>query len=319
MKKNSFLFCNRFLLIVIFVSSLSCQRSKEEAKTFHVGYLDITASAPLFIAQELGLFEKNNVVIEIEKFASSNQLIDAIAADKIDYVVETSAVPALALQLKSPGRFFITAASTISEQEPFDAILVRKNSGISSLQDLASKKIAVFPGTTAKNLLRAFLQKQGVDVSAIEFFPIPPPNLLASLKSGAVDATHVYEPAWTIGINDPDLVQVYGTVYGKQLAPNPQGISVLNSKTSKSHPRVSKGLIKSFDEALRFMRTNDDSTRSILGKHFALPGNTVKEMHLLYMSTHDNIDWESLEQYVSLLREVGELDGQPVLTSLTFK
>lgn len=290
-----------------------------QAACFRVGYLNITASAPLFVAEDRNFFQENDVCVETQVLATSNQLVDAIAADQLDYVVEASAVPALALQLRSPGRFFVTAVSTISQEQPFDAILVNTSSTTAELQDLSGKKIAVFPGTTATNLLKAFLEEKGVDTSEIEFLPTPPQNLLAGLRSGAVDAAHVYEPAWTIGRNDSTLRQLYGTVYGEQLSPNPQGISILNRRTAESRPNETARLVRAFDQALTYMRQDRDSMNTVLANHFTLPGNTIEDMHILYMTPHEEIDWNSLDRYVDLLIAVGELESRPDLTDLAYE
>lgn len=288
------------------------------APCFRVGYLNITASAPLFVAKARRMFDSAGLCIRDEVLASSNQLVDALAADRLDYVVETSAVPALALHAASLGRFYITAASRISEQEPFDALLVRRDGSIDSIPQLAGKRIAVFPGTTASTLLRAYLQDSGVNVADVEFVPTPPSNLLAGLKSRAVDASHVYEPAWTIGANDPDLVVLLDNIYGRQLSPNPQGISLLNAQTASEYPEASKKLVAVFDSALLFMKENDLETRHILRSHFQLPGNTVDEMHLLYMSPHNEIDWDALNAYAVLLHELEELSTRPDVEELRY-
>lgn len=317
------IFVSANVLLVALISLLAgCQEStrstpkSSEEPCFRVGYLDITASAPLFVAQSQDLFAQNDVCVEAIRFATSNQLVDALAAERLDYVVETSAVPALALHSRSEGRFFVTAASTISQRQPFDAIIARKDASITGLAGLSGKSIAVFPGTTARNLLVAFLQDQGVDTSAVEVIPTPPQNLLASVKSGAVDAAHVYEPAWALARNDPELEEVFGTVYGRQLAPNPQGVSLIRSGVARERPDDSRRLVAAFDEALRLMTAEEAAVRNILSREFELPGNAAQDMHLLYMSPSSEINWQSLEDYARLLVEVGELHEVPSIKSL---
>jgi ABC-type nitrate/sulfonate/bicarbonate transport system substrate-binding protein len=120
------------------------------AGCLRIGYLDITASAPLFVAEATRLFDSVGVCVSTEIFGTSNQLVDALAADRIDYVVEVSAVPALALASRDPSRFAITAASTISPEEPFDPVVTLRTSEITTPSDLAGNRVAVFPGTTPR-------------------------------------------------------------------------------------------------------------------------------------------------------------------------
>ena len=285
---------------------------------FRVGYLEITASAPLFVARDRDLFSQHGVCIYATPFGDSDRLVDALAADRLDYVVETSAVPALALEARDPGRFSITAASRISEDAPFDAILVRDTSGITSLSDLAGRRIAVFPGTTDARLLRDYLGSVGVDTAGIEMVPTPPASQLASLRSGVVDAAHVFEPFWTIGLSEPGLRELFGTVFGRQLAPNPQGVSLLNARTARRSPDESAALVSVFDSALALMDRSPDDARATLAEHFDLPRDAARTMHLLYMDGHARIDWDAVSAYADLLRSLGELEGRPEVRSLAF-
>ena len=61
---------------------------------------------------------------EAMPIATSNQLVDASVAGNLDIYPESSAYPALAVELQSPGRLKIFAASAITKQKPFDALLV---------------------------------------------------------------------------------------------------------------------------------------------------------------------------------------------------
>jgi ABC-type nitrate/sulfonate/bicarbonate transport system substrate-binding protein len=286
------------------------------ASCLDVGYLDFTGSAPYFVAEGLDLFGHFSTCVEGTSFATSNQLIDALAAGRIDYVAAASAAPALALHAQAPDRFFLTSASEVSPDLPFDAILVRDTSSITDLEDLVGTRIAVFPGTTNTALLRHFLAERGVEAASITFVQTPPASQLASLRSGVVDAAHVSEPTWTIGLQDPTLRQLFGTVYGAQLAPNPQGVSLLSRAALRRDPTGARNLVAAFDSALAFMRGNPDSTRAMLRSHFTLPGDAVGQMHLSYMRPHDAIDWDAVRAYVGLLQEVGELSTTPDIAAL---
>lgn len=311
----------RRLILTLTVIAIACAESgtdsgQQIADCMTVGYLDITASAPLFIAEAQGYFDSLGVCVQTEAFGTSNQLVDAMASNRINYVVETSAVPALALASRDSSRFVITAASTISVEEPFDAILTLRATGISSIAELAGKRIAVFPGTTATALLRRFLEESGIETSGIEFIPTAPGNQLPALLSGAVDALHAYEPTWTVALADTAVVEVHGTVYGRQLSPNPQGVSLMNRRTLEERPEAARNLVAAFDRALGMMRNDEAGTREILRSRFDLPGDAVERMRLLYMSPSDSIDWASIGRYADLLLTVGELDTVPSIEAL---
>src|SRR5688500_7564048 len=170
------------LVAIVF---LAIGRTSTEPTRARVGYLNITASLPLFIAEEKGYFADEGVTVIASPLQTSNQLVDGIIAGNLDAFVEASAVPGLAVHLQSPGKLKIFAASAITKEAPFDAILVPSASKLSSLRDLEGRKIGVFPGTTASHLLKKYLADQSVVVDGITFVPTPPQNHLTALAAGS--------------------------------------------------------------------------------------------------------------------------------------
>src|SRR5215471_17768281 len=152
--------------------------------TVRIGYLSNTGSVPLFVAEEKGYFVEEGIREEATPIATSNQLVDALAAGNLDAYPESSAYPALAVEAQSPGRLKIFAASAITRQKPFDSLLVKENSSIQKVSDLAGRRIGVFPGSTATSLLRKFLKDSKVEVGGITFVPIPPQTQLGALLEG---------------------------------------------------------------------------------------------------------------------------------------
>lgn len=69
------------------------------------------------------------------------------------------------------------------------ALMVKKASGISSLQDLNGKKIGVAQSSTSKKAIQDEADKKGVKVSFLEFATYP--EIKAALESGRVDCFSV--------------------------------------------------------------------------------------------------------------------------------
>lgn len=278
--------------------------------TVRIGYLNIVASLPLFIADERGLLREQGVEYELIPFATSNQLVDAIVARNIDCFVESSAVPVLAAELRSPGHMRIFAASEITESAPFDAIIVSSSSPIRELSDLSGKNVGVFPGSTATKLLQAFLRAKGIDPDAVTFSPIPPQNQLAALSEGAITALHAYEPTTAIALAKGDFRRIYGSVYAEMLSPNPQGVAVVSTLFAREHPELAKRTIAALEAAMRFMQENDADSRTVMQQRFRLSDNAESAVVFLYMSGHAELDRNALQQYADMLHGLGELDGR---------
>jgi ABC-type nitrate/sulfonate/bicarbonate transport system substrate-binding protein len=281
--------------------------------TVRVGYLNITASLPLFVAEANGYFTEEGVSIETFPIQTSNQLVDGVLAGQLDGVIEASAAPVLSAEARAPGRIKIFSVSAITTEAPFDALLVREG-GPSSLNGLEGRRIGVFPGTTATSLLRAFLEDEGVEVSNVTFAPIPPEAQLAALESGSIDALHAYEPVTTIAVQRGGVQRLHGSVYADMLSPNPQGVAFVATDFARLHPAEAAAFVRAVERALEFMRSNPAESRRILAERLNLDPRVARDTVLLYMTPHAEIPVDTLQSYADLLLRIGEL-SDPVRTS----
>ena len=78
----------------VFLAELlgSCKRVPEERAEVRVAYLQIIPSLPVFVAQEQGLFDKENLRLKAIAFSSSNDLVNAMVAGQADILDRKSVV-----------------------------------------------------------------------------------------------------------------------------------------------------------------------------------------------------------------------------------
>jgi NitT/TauT family transport system substrate-binding protein len=304
------------LLGAVVITIGSC--SRREPTTVRIGYLNITASLPLFIAQEKGFFADEGIKYESTPIATSNQLVDGVAAGNIDVFPESSAVPVLAVELQSPGRLKVFSVSAITKKAPFDAILVKDESPIAQLGDLAGKRIGTFPGSTSSSLLKKHLADNKVDVSGITFIPIPAQNQITALLQGSVDAVHAYEPTIAIALNKGGIRKLLGSVYAEMLDPNPQGVAAISVKFLREHPQTAKRVVHAMERAMVFMRENDAEARRIMAERLKLDDPVAKSCVFLYMLPHGEIDRSVLQRYSDMLTALGELKGKVNVDGLVY-
>lgn len=319
MKNTKLILSVLIIALIVVVAFFVFQPKQEETKVVKIGHLPILASLPLYVAQENGYFAEQGIEIEVSKLQSSNQLVDALVRGDIDVVVESSAVPALIVETIDPNKLKIFSVSDITPETPFDSIIVKADSKLEKLEDLENKKIGVFPGSTATNLLKKYLTEKGIDVSTIEFIKIIPPNQLSALYEGSIDALHSYEPSTTIAIESGNAKKIYGSVYADQLNHNPQGVSLISTKFLNSNPKLAKKTISAFDKASDFIKQNEEETRKIIVKYVAVDENVANNVVLLYMGRSDEIDVEILQDYADMIFEIGELENEIDVSNIIYK
>ena len=317
--KNTKLFITILVIALIVVGAFFVFSPKqEEQRVVKIGYLPIMASLPLYVAQENNYFTEQGIQIEAIQLQSSNQLVDALVRGDIDIVVESSAVPALIAETIDSGKMKIFSVSDITPETPFDSLIVKQDSSLSSLKNLEGKKIGVFPGSTATNLLKKFLSDNNVDVSKIEFIQIVPPNQLPALYEGSIDVLHAYEPTTAIALQSGNAKKLYSSIYAEQLNHNPQGVALISAKFIRENSELAKKTITAFNQASDFISENDAETRDIVVKYVKVERNVADNVVFLYMNRSDKINEEALQSYVYMLYDIGEMENKIDVSNLLY-
>ena len=310
-------------LITIVALIAGCQSFKKPGcdgtPTVRIGYLNLVTSLPLSVAGQKEFFTEQGVDYKAIPVASSNKIVEGIVNGDLDCFVGASAVPALAAELRAPGMLKVFAVSEITADQPFDALLVRKDAPIRTLSDLSGKKVAVFPGTTAANLLRKYLGDKGVNVSTITFVPMAPANHLDALLKGSVDVIYAYEPTIAIALSKGAVKKLYGSVYADMLSPNPISVSVVSTSFLRCHPETAAKVICALERAMKYMREQDKETQSILAEQMKLSRDAANRCVFLYMLGHEQIDLAVFQRFADMLTELGELKGHVVVDSLVYR
>jgi len=284
-----------------------------------IGYLNIVTSLPLFVVEEKGFLREQGVEYKTVPVASSNLIVDGIVAGNLDCFTGASAVPVLAAELQSPDKLKVFSVSEITPQKPFDALLAKENSHMRTLSDLSGKRIGVFPGSTATNLLKKHLGDKDVDVSAITFVPMSPANHLDALLKDSVDVIYAYEPTIAIALSGGGVKQLHGSVYAEMLSPNPISVSVVSTTFLHKHPETAAKVIHALERAMNYMKEQDRETRHILVKRMKLSEEAANRCVFLYMLGHEQIDPVIFQHFADILTSIGELEGHVSVDDLIYR
>jgi len=240
--------------------------------TFRVGYLPITHSLAVVVADSLNRGKYRNLKPELVKFSSWPELLDAYNSGEIQAASEL-----LVLALAGAERGVPETVVALSHRYG-DILTVTKN--INSVRDLKGKRVAIPHRMSVHNiLLSQTLKKEGLSLKDVEWIEMPPPDMPAALARGDISGFIVAEPFGTKAIQ---------AGFGKKLV-NAKDIwpdyiccsLVVNPAFMKQYPAAVKEYVDSFTAAGRFIDSN---------RHKAI------RIARQYM----NIDEKVLEQSLSL-------------------
>lgn len=279
-----------------------------QKETVRVGYREHGAYWPLFVGIENNFFAKENIEIEAIPFNSTNQMLEALVAGKIDASLGGVNTTVLAvLENKSPGEFKLFTLFTESKDKYFSAILVKADANINELVDLANKKVSTQPGSTTKFLFRKTINEKIAPAEAV--LEQMDANLqLGSLESGQTEAAIVFEPTATIATDKGIAKILKQSLWYNDIMENcPVGGSVLGKKFLETKPELAKRFIKATNEAVIFGKNDNLAIQKAIAMYLPITINLAKKMPILDNHLLAEVDVNQLQSFFDLLLKEGEI------------
>ncbi|AGB74323.1 MULTISPECIES: CmpA/NrtA family ABC transporter substrate-binding protein [Rhizobium] len=271
-----------------------------EVKGIKLGYIALTDAAPLIVAKEKGLFEKHGLPeVDVAKQASwgatRDNLVLGGAANGIDGAHILSPLPYLmhtgkVTQNNKPVPMAILARLNLDSQ----GISVAKDYAATGVQLDASKlkeafakkkaagnevKVAMtFPGGTHDLWIRYWLAAGGIDPNKdVSTIVVPPPQMVANMKVGNMDAFCVGEP-WNEQLVNQGIGFTAATT-GELWKHHPEKALGLRAEWLEKNPNAAKALLMAIMEAQQWAdrMENKDEMAEILGRRqwFNVPPKDV--------------------------------------------
>jgi NitT/TauT family transport system substrate-binding protein len=171
--------------------------AQSSVMTIRVAYIPFEASAQLFYAQELGLWSKAGLTVQIQPNPFGAAIAAAVASDAVDVGYATVMTLASAHAKKIPFTI-IAPANAFDVAQPPGGMLMSANKNVRKGVDLNGKLIGT-PGlnTLGEYGVRAWVDAGGGDASTLHFVELPFSEMPAALASGRIDAAFVAEPYLT--------------------------------------------------------------------------------------------------------------------------
>lgn len=133
-----------------------------------------------------GYLEEEGITVNLVEFQDGPTIIAALESGSIDVGYIGQGAHKLCIN----GQADIFALSHISNG---DAVIAAK--GISSIEELAGKKVAYASGTSSEDILLNTLNKAGLTMDDIEAIDMDAPSIVTAMLSGSVDAAATWSPS----------------------------------------------------------------------------------------------------------------------------
>lgn len=249
-----------------------------------IGYWPIASGLPLYTALERGFFKEAGLNVEGVKFASAQQVAEAMIAGRIHGSANGTASAVLALaEITSPGLFKIICSNPSNHKLVLDQFVVPKDSPIKSIAELKGKRVASGPGIQNVTLAKIILEKNGIADPKVTELPIG--QHVPALAADQLDAVYTLEPTGTAcrlkgltRVLENGVISKY--VLGAPDAPWFGGSASVTTAFLKERPAEAKKYIATYARAVDFVRKNPAEVRKHIDGFTAIEPSLVQEVPL---------------------------------------
>lgn len=173
----------------------------EKSGIIKIGYIPIGDCLQLYVADGMGFFKDEGIVIEKKPMKGGAVIAPAVEGGAVD-VGWSNAISIVIAHTKGFDFQFLTSgAISIEGTNRVHSLLVAKDSTIRKISDLPGKKVAI---NTLGNInalsMVALADLNHVDIKKIQLLEVPFPHMETALKKGSVDAILAVEPFVTLSI-----------------------------------------------------------------------------------------------------------------------
>jgi sulfonate transport system substrate-binding protein len=229
-----------------------------------------------FLEKEL---EKDGIKVRWVQSLGSNKALEFLNAGSIDF---GSTAGAAALIGKINGNP-IKSIYVYSRPE-WTALVTRKDTGISKVEDLKGKRVAVTRGTDPHIFLVRALQEAKLTEKDVKLVLLQHPDGRTALERGDVDAWAGLDPLMAAA-----EVETGAQLFYRNAGANTWGVLNVSEAFAKENPALVERVLKAYEEARKYALANKDELKKSLISYTKLAEPVIERQLERTELTHSSI------------------------------
>jgi sulfonate transport system substrate-binding protein len=287
------IFSRRSLLVSSLAIGLAGFVSSAIAQVKEVRIDFATYNPASLVLKDKGFLEKalakDGITVRWVQSLGSNKALEFLNAGSIDF---GSTAGAAALIGKINGNP-IKSIYVYSRPE-WTALVTRKDSGITKVQDLKGKRVAVTRGTDPHIFLVRSLQQAGLTEKDVKLVLLQHPDGRTALERGDVDAWAGLDPMMAAAELESGAV-----LFHRDAAANTWGILNVREAFAKENPALVSTVLKAYEEARAWSLANPAELKKILATYTKLPEPVIQRQLERTELTHSSIGQAQIDTIVA--------------------
>jgi aliphatic sulfonates family ABC transporter substrate-binding protein len=225
------------------------------------------ANGVFFVARKYNLFEQVGLRPNYVKFLSGPAMFAAMQSNSIDVTEMTVSPFVTGVSNGIP----MVAISVAFNEGKVNALVARQKSGISSVKDLRSKKVAATKGSLSYFGLARELAKKGMSLTDINFLNMTVPTIVPAMQHGDIDAAWAWEPwAQRLEQDGGTIIATVDDIIGD--------VWVARKEWLKANPEAAVRFVAAMDLAAKKIRAEPDITTPDVAEALAVSPAMAKNI-----------------------------------------
>ena len=296
------------------------------APKIRIGFWPVASGLPFFAAIEKGYFKEAGLNVEAQKYASAQQVMEAMLAGRAEGSSNGTASAVLAIgEIAQPNLFKIFCTNPTNEKFVLDQFVVPRDSPLKSVAELKGKRVASGPGIQNVTLAKVMLERGGAGTMNVIELPIG--QHVAALAAGQIDAVYTLEPTGTVGrmngsTRNLEVGVVAKYILGDPMAPWHGGAASLTTEFIKKHPDVARRYMAAYRKGVDLVRNNPGEARPYLKGYTAIDGPLTGEVPMsdyMYYNEFTPAAIAYFQKFYDLFHERGIFEKRVLVDKLIYK
>jgi ABC-type nitrate/sulfonate/bicarbonate transport system substrate-binding protein len=286
-----------FVIVQLFVCFVVFARAGAQSNKVIIGYANFSPTyASVWVAKEMGFFEKHNLNADIIFIRGGAMGTQALVSRSFDFIV-AGGVAAVEAALSGAEIVIVAVPSNRMDQ----VLVARKE--ISQPVQLKGKKIAVNSLVGSAILaIKIMVQALGLnpekDVTYVTSGD--PATRLAALQSGLVEATGL-SPPFTLTAKRAGF-NVFDSIPALENLEYPSASLIVRQESARKDPLLIDKVTRSIIEAVHFFKTRKSESKRILQKYLRLQNpDELEEAYVLLSARFIDKPYPTIQSVKTIL------------------
>lgn len=259
------------VIVLLLFTACSSITQSNEPQNLKIAVLPILDALPMYVAQENGYFEDQNLTVEFIPVGSAAERDQVIASGQADGMIN-DLVSTLLYNQDTTQIQVVSFARTATPEFPQFRILAARDSGINSVEDLKGVEIGISEGSVIEYTTDRLLEAEGFSSLDIATLAVPSiPVRMSLLDGGELKAANLPDPLASLAIQGGASVIIDDTSYPEY------GNSLISFRKSviDSDSETVKGFLAAIDKAAQEINADPTKWDNLLTEQKLVPAPLI--------------------------------------------